>query len=169
MKIETQGHNECMLATFAAVSRMPLSEVRDLALSLSGAKSWNDVLSVPCWAEGIIYKMAKWKKIPAEAFIPPFLYMSDYVPVGSNSYDLSGIGTILIYYKDAFGELTGHIAPYEDWKIYNSSEFSAEKRKNGVTLEEYMNIAKENRFTEVQIHQIYQIKSKEEIKAENGK
>ena len=43
MNIQKQGENECMLSTISALSRVPYKDVLEMALEISGAKSWYDV------------------------------------------------------------------------------------------------------------------------------
>lgn len=47
MKVEKQGYNECALATIAALTKTPLSEVRKMACLVGGVEidDWNSVLS----------------------------------------------------------------------------------------------------------------------------
>ena len=40
MKITKQGESECMLATISALSRVPLTKIRERALEIAKADNW---------------------------------------------------------------------------------------------------------------------------------
>ena len=134
MKVEAQGRNECVLATIAALSSRPLSEVRDLACEVAMVDTWNEVLGTPQYWSTVasvartfrvtgVPTLREWKAAQRTAGSVPPASTKAVLPT-------TGQGSVAFRYSDR----GPHICPFENGYLYDSSSDTPMRPR---TLEEF--------------------------------
>lgn len=123
MKVEHQGHNECMLATLAALAEVPLSEVRELACTVAEKKTWAEFCAAVI-SQGdvavywqVVNYLIRYYNLPLNLVN----LESNNIYMGEGDFDrvpATGRGTILV----ALGGGSYHIMPWENGKVYDPNK-----------------------------------------------
>ncbi len=144
MKVERQGHNECVLATIAALTETPLWEVRrkacmfaeialdDWASMMYDAKKFWDVTERVAMFYG---GPNMWAMVgPAGRYVPGSSVSEMYLH-GMRKLPDKGRGTITFRSKRRGKNKVSHIMPWKDGLIYDP-----ETPKTPMTFRQYRNL-----------------------------
>lgn len=146
MKVERQGHNECILATIAALTETPLREVRNKACVLAGVETddWNSVVTgrfrSKFWDVSESVSMFfggpnMWAMVgPMGRTIVPGSTVKRIDPYGMRKLPDKGRGTITVK-STRRGTAISHIMPWKDGMIYDP-----ENPKTPMTFRQYRKI-----------------------------
>ena len=131
MRLEPQGYGECLLATFAALSGVPLGAVRYQAFEYSNGVNWWSYLNSNPWgAEKFINKICKETNLNPDLFPVNFDFSSfswksfyEFLLKENESVSLHGKGSICVISasKNCIQEYTAHVMPFENGKLFDLS------------------------------------------------
>jgi len=114
----TQGYNECVLATIAALSDTPIDVIRRIAQEFTGAD----------WADFLFYKSGcseldkAIEHICSHVGLPPVIsHLSSKITTGSGAPDLSGKGQLIFGFNHNGIQIGLHSVAYENGLIYDGT------------------------------------------------
>jgi len=121
MHVEKQGPQECVLATIAALTDRPLSEIRQRADTLTQTKSKEYQNFVSSKRDLNLYREVLTQLCKEIGIEPPYSYkhigmLIREAPTGRREA-LQGKGAIFVVIKDWPGEGLSHLMPYENGVI----------------------------------------------------
>ena len=117
MRWQSQGYNECQLATIAMLADVPLRYVRKFALSLGEHKTWETVGLNPVVFWERVVLIAAFFGLP-ETLFPEGVGTRKHSTTtsGSKRPILGGLGQIHLG-----SDLEAHAVAYQDGRIYDSN------------------------------------------------
>jgi hypothetical protein len=126
MHVDPQGHNECALATLAALAHVPLSTVRRTACDVARVGHWANVIDE--YGKRFNIALAKVARIYGGSrlvfHVCGLCDVSGESPLkllskNARTLPFKGRGTVRAHRSNRH---VGHIAPWEDGLIYNPTD-----------------------------------------------
>lgn len=135
MRVEQQGHSECMLSTIAALAHRPLAEVRAIACRKAGVRVWRGVFRKRAGVRHVLFARsiiatcqeldgtgrlaAMVNRVPATvAHGTGIVVHTSRATLPERTLPSKGIGTVVI--RSPRGR--AHIAPWQDGIVYDPNK-----------------------------------------------